>query len=553
MFQTDSPTREPDDIFLLPPAGHRARRLALFCIFAMPFLFGFLALALGQDANWDLRNYHWYNAYAFLTGRYEKDLLPSQTPWFYNPTLDVPYYLLATHVPARVAAFVLGAVQGINGSLLFMLCYAALLIHNVRHKVIICAALSLLGMLGGGGIALIGTCFGDNITSLGIFASALLLLRYQGTLFRAVWWRSLLWALLFGLPAGAMMGLKLPCVIFCVGLCGAVLFMRGVFARRVLIAFGLGLGILLGVMLTLGHWAWFLQTHFGSPLFPYFNTFFKAPLAPLTSARDTQFITRSLHDFWLFPWVFTDSPYRVGEIEWRDWRLLALYILLPIGIILRLIFGRNRDRVGSVNHAHVAPYLMALVAISYFVWLVMFCVYRYAVPLEMLAPLLIVLAIDLLPLRIATRQVACLFVLAIIACSIQAGNWGRHTGWLDHAVEADVPPLGDTSNLMVLMAGFEPFSHVIPSFPPDVTFVRIQSNFSSPDENKGINRLIHDKVDHHKGRMMVLIIPWQRHYADDALAYFNLRPKWQACQKVRDRLYPSGDLDLCPVETVRNL
>ncbi|MBV8060891.1 MAG: hypothetical protein JO126_05620 [Alphaproteobacteria bacterium] len=535
----------------MPPRGHRARKLALFFLFAMPFFFGVLALWLGQDANWDLRNYHWYNAYAFLNGRYDVDLLPSQTPWFYNPTLDVPYYLLATHVPARVAAFILGAVQGINYSLLFMLCYAALVINNTRQKVIVSAVLALMGMLGGGGIALIGTNFGDNITSLGVFTSALLLLRYQGQLFSTAWWRAILLALLFGLPAGAMMGLKLPSVTFCVGLCGAIVAMRGPLMRRVLIAFGFGLGVLAGVALALGHWAHFLQTHFGSPLFPYFNQIFKSPLAPLSSARDTQFVTRSLHDFLLFPWVFTDSPYRVGEIEWRDWRLLALYILLPLGVILRLIFGKDRARADGVGQAAVAPYLMTMVAISYFVWLVMFCVYRYAVPLEMLAPLLIVLAIDLLPLRIATRQVASLFILGIIACSIQGGNWGRHQGWLDHAVEADIPPLGNTSNLMVLMAGFDPFSHVIPLFPPDVTFVRIQSNFSSPDENKGINRLIHDKVDSHKGRLMIMVTPWQHHFADDALSYFNLRPSWRACQKVLDRLYPSGNLDLCPVERVR--
>src|SRR6204780_2772309 len=105
---------------LLPPKGHRARGLALALMMVAPFAFGALALALGQDANWDLRNYHWYNAYAILNGRYAIDILPSQTPWFYNPALDVPFYLLATHVPAMVTGFVLGCAQGLNFPLLFM-------------------------------------------------------------------------------------------------------------------------------------------------------------------------------------------------------------------------------------------------------------------------------------------------------------------------------------------------------------------------------------------------------------------------------------------------
>src|SRR5580700_9365509 len=93
---------------LLPPPAHRARLLVLTLLSLAPFAFGALALVLGQDANWDLRNYHWYNAYAFLNGRFGFDLLPAQTPWFYNPLIDVPFYLLAMHVPAMAAGFALG-------------------------------------------------------------------------------------------------------------------------------------------------------------------------------------------------------------------------------------------------------------------------------------------------------------------------------------------------------------------------------------------------------------------------------------------------------------
>src|ERR1700749_1383059 len=95
------------DLHLMPPKGHRAWRLALAILILMPFAFGALAVALGQDANWDLRNYHWYNAYAFLNGRYGFDLLPSQTPYFYNPTIDIPFFLLATHASAIVAGYAL--------------------------------------------------------------------------------------------------------------------------------------------------------------------------------------------------------------------------------------------------------------------------------------------------------------------------------------------------------------------------------------------------------------------------------------------------------------
>ncbi len=530
------------EIHLLPPKEHRARRLALAFLLLAPLAFGGLAVWLGQDGNWDLRNYHWYNAYAFLNGRYNIDLLPSQTPWFYNPTLDIPFYLLATHLPAIFVGFILGAVQGLNFVLLFMLAYAGLLIANPRHKVLVCAALAALGMLGGGGIALIGTTFYDNVTSLGLFLSALLVVRNHDRILR-----DLPLALMCGIPAGMAMGLKLPCFTFCFGLCAAILLTTGTVHRRFFAAMAFGTGILVGVAITLGHWAYFLQTHFGSPLFPYFNDVFKAPLAPLSSARDLQYVPRSLHDFFMFPFIFTDSPFRTGEIPWRDWRIPILYVLVPIAVVARLIFGRSRYGHDAVSAPNVARYLLWATIFSYFAWLIMFGIYRYAVPIEMIAPLLIVFSLGMLPIKPSARALLTAFVLLVITVSVQGGNWGRRPAWLDHFIEVDVPPLGDTSNAMLLMAGFEPYSHLVTQFPPEMPVVRIQSNFTSPDQDKAFNRLLHERVDAHKGRFMLLIPIWQHNVAAEALGYFKLAADWKACQTVQDRLYDGTVFDLCPV------
>src|ERR1700691_250345 len=189
-------------IRLLPPHYTTSRKCAIGLLIAAPFAIGVVALLLGQDANWDLRNYHWYNAYALLNGRYGFDLLPSQTPWFYNPALDVPFYLLAAHAPAKIAGFALGILQGLNFILLFMMAHAALAVKNARWKIAICAALAGLGMLGGGEIALLGTTFYDNVTSLGFFLSALLVVRYYDRLMTAPEPRAFGLAFLCGLPSG---------------------------------------------------------------------------------------------------------------------------------------------------------------------------------------------------------------------------------------------------------------------------------------------------------------------------------------------------------------
>jgi hypothetical protein len=534
----------------LPPRDHRARWLALAIMILAPFAFGFLSICMGQDANWDLRNYHWYNAWAFIDHRYDRDLLPSQTPYFYNPLIDVPFFLLATHVPAKVAGFALGFVQGLNFILIFMIAHAALIVPNPRHKTIICAALATLGMLGGGGIAQIGTTFGDNITSLGVLLSAALVVRHLERLCIDAVARIVLLAFLFGLPAGLMMGLKLPSVIYCVGLCGGLLFVGGGFKRRVILAFAFGCGVMAGLAITLGHWAYFLNSHYGSPLFPYFNDIFKSPLEPTVSARDVEYSPHGFGDWIGMPFIIAHSAYRVGEINWRDWRLPILYALAPAAILLRLFFGRNRAPTDAIASPFAVRYLLATFALSYAAWLVMFTIYRYAVTIEMVAPLLIVFCVGMLPLRVATRGLIAAFLLAVVSASILPGNWHRRDVWLDRFVEAGVPPLSDTSHLMILMAGIEPYSHLLPEFPTDISFVRIQSNFSAPQEDIGFNRLIHERVDAHKlagGHFMMLIPDWQKDLANKDMSYFGLKLANVPCQSVTDRLFDDKKISLCPV------
>ncbi|MFA5040699.1 MAG: hypothetical protein WC464_03595 [Bdellovibrionales bacterium] len=534
----------------LPEKGQPARLLALALLFLAPLAFGFLAIGLGQDANWDLRNYHFYNAYAFLNDRYAMDLLPSQTPYFYNPLMDVPFFVLATSVPAKVAGFALGFVQGLNFILLFIMAHAVLVVPKPLHKVVVCAALSALGMLGGGGIAQIGTTFGDNMTSLGVFLSAALVLRYIENLSTDAVAKAFRYALIFGLPVGLMTGLKLPAAIYAVGLCGGLLFVGKDLRRGFALSFAFGLGALIGCAVTLGPWAVFLQAHFGSPLFPYFNDFFGSPLAPPTSARDMQYAPHSWSDYFLIPFIFAKTAYRVGEIELRDWRIPILYVLLPAAFVLRLLLNRRSADRRDFTAPDKAKYLLIGFALAYVAWLVMFSIYRYAVTLEMMTPLLILLAVGLLPIGVKKRAVIAACLLVVVALSVQPGNWTRREAWLDLFVEAQVPDLGDTSNLMILMAGMEPYSHVIPEFPPEISFVRIQSNFSSPEEDKGINKLLHERVDAHRkkgGRFMMLVPLWQVSAAEDAAAYFGLKVASKECKQVTDKLFNDSPLSLCPV------
>ena len=49
---------------------------------------GTSAYLLGQDQNWDLLNYHFYNAYALFHGRIFMDFAPAGIQTYSNPLLD---------------------------------------------------------------------------------------------------------------------------------------------------------------------------------------------------------------------------------------------------------------------------------------------------------------------------------------------------------------------------------------------------------------------------------------------------------------------------------
>ena len=50
------------------------------------------------DNNWDLRNYHLYNAFAWLDGRVSRDLFAAGYQSYFNPLLDLPYYVLSVQL-----------------------------------------------------------------------------------------------------------------------------------------------------------------------------------------------------------------------------------------------------------------------------------------------------------------------------------------------------------------------------------------------------------------------------------------------------------------------
>lgn len=521
---------------LLPPPRDPLRKWVLGLLVLAPFAYGVLALLLGADASWDLRNYHWYNAYAYVTGRHDSgiDFLPAQSQFFLNPWLDVPFYLLATHVPLKLAYFILGTVQGLNFPLLFMLSWMTLVIPKSLHKAGACAVLAALGTFSAMGISEIGAVFYDNVTSLGILLTAVLVLRHLRYLAEAPEARAAMAAALCSLPAGLFVGLKMTCASFCLAECFALLVVLGINRRGFLVAFAFGCGGLLGYAITYGHWGWFLFTHYGSPTFPFFNKFFHAPLMPPVSIGDYFVLGGSAK--LLHPFVIAIDPYMANEIWWQDWRIPILYVFLICAVASTVFFG-TKKAAEPLAAALPSRFLLWTAAAGYFTWISFEAVYRYLMPLEMLSPLLIVVCAGLMPFTLRTRWQTAASALIVIAVTLQPGTWGRHHVWPEKIASISDTGLSKDADALVLMAGYDAYAYLLPEFPPGVSFLRIQSRTFRPEEKLGINDLIADKIAAHKGSIRLFVTARDMKTAEAALARFRLALVPKTCREVTDRLY----------------
>ena len=521
------------------PVIQRAAQSDVFgiaaCVIA-PLATGILAVVLGQDANWDLRNYHWYNAHAALNGRFGIDLAPAHTPTYFNPLLDIVLYGLAMMAPAKGVSFALGLVQGFNFIPLYFISVLLIPWWATLGRGTVGAAIAGVGLLGGGHFGLIGTTFFDNVVSIPILFGIWLSLRalHHGES------RGVMWALI-GALIGFGVGLKLPAATYGLGFCVALAVADGSFRARLIRTLNGGLGAFAGMMASAGWWMGHLYVATGNPMFPFFNQVFRSPLALAEGYRDTQFVPGSPLEAIAFPFLLGLNPRIAGEIEFTDYRIAAM-AAIGIAVAVVLLTRRRHETVPALSAPIV--FATAFLVVSYTAWLGMFAIYRYLITIEMLAPIMIAAMIARSPLSGAVRAVAVATVLAALAATTRPGDWGR-VPWSNDFVEVSLPQDVDPGS-MVLMAGHTPTAWVASAFPDTVPFVRLHGFSYGPDDgDAGWAGEARRRVAAHRGSMYLVIDHNERDVAEDVLTQYALQPMIDDCRAIGSNL--SDDVRLCPV------
>lgn len=460
--------------------GHRSRPLLGSLDAGLLAAYGALAAVLGytlgQDLNWDLLNYHFYNPYQLLGGRLDRDIHVAGVQTFHNPLLDLPIYAaVRAGVPPVVFFVSLSAFHGVAlwavHRITVMLVPAAY--SSLAHAAGMLAALTAAA--GAGFHSGIGSTMGDNTVGVPLLLALLLLLRAVeddavpeagtprgGAIIAA------------GVLAGAAVGAKFTAGPVAVGLAAVALGLPGPLGARIGRLGRFGAGGVLGLALAGGFWMWLMYRHFESPVFPYFNSVFQSSFAPLHGAADDRFFpaTPLQRLFYPFFWIATQNL--VIEPVFHDARLAAAFLAVA-GLGTAAALERGAAAVADGGAPLRRLHLLAIwFAVSYALWLPLFSYYRYLIPLEVMAGALVIGGAAALARRWSgAAGIAAPVCLALIL-GTQAPDWSRRA-WSDSYFGVDGAALARFEGATVFVWDM-PQGYLVPFFPESTTFLRLLGN-----------------------------------------------------------------------------
>ena len=502
------------------------------------------AAMLGGDSTWDTRNYHLYNPFALLTGKWRTDIAAAQMQSYLPPTLDIPYYLLVRKIgDTRLLNILLEIPHAVAAVLAFLLSLRLLHATDLVSRLTAAVAI-LIGVTGAMTMPFMATAMSD-MAGVSLVLGGLLLLMPEDPLqglplirFGAA-----------GLLCGAAVGLKLTFVSAAGGLCLAVLVLPAPGASVILLRLlALGCGGVLGGLLT-GGWWWALAWHaWGNPLFPFFNNIFHSPLLGPGSLPDVLLARRSAtmpESFFvaiLFPFLW-GSPLAwqayfhqaVIEFHIRDPRF-GIALIAVIAILIRSFRRELRSNI----QIFVSVFFIA----SFVLWEATDPAVRYLSFLELLTGVLMaVCAIDFVRTPRGRRAVlfGLVFVLGALRLITIYPGPERASGH-SPPLQASLPRVSD-GGLVVLLDG-SPLAYLALFEPVDVRFVGANNNLIHPGGSTLLDQDVADVVSSQDHDMWGLESPEASPgEADRALAFYRLERS--SCSWVRTNLVDSGHVRMC--------
>ena len=162
----------------------------------------------------------------------------------------------------------------------------------------------------------------------------------------------------------------------------------------------------------------------------------------------------------------------------------------------------------------------------------------------MMAPLLIAMAVGLLPIAKKTRLIgiAVLFFFAMLftrSAIMERAPLG------DPYIAVDLPKIDEPARTMVLMTGDSPLGFIAPSLPREVPILRIDGWMVQPDDGTLLTREMKKRVNAHRGALLLIADAYDMNRAKTALGQYGLAIDADKCRLFDTNLI--GVYQWCPL------
>lgn len=445
----------------------RVTALAL-ASYAVAVAIGFVAcLALGQDFNFDGRNYHYYNAFAWLADRTFSDVAGGQLQGYFNPLASLPFYLATTHLPPRAATFALVMLWALPLLPLTYVIFAALPRARVdASNIVLCVAGLALAGTSAVYTSQIGASFNDPwLSTFALAALATLLFPSPRVTTKR--------AAIAGFLTAGVAGLKWGYVFFLVALICVVAIasrrrLRNLATNATAVCIGAGAGIAVWG----GFWFYRVWRELGNPVFPMFNAIFRSPYYQHTNFGVAQYTMRSWQELLGYPWALARGGVRSVEFPTRDarWLVAAAACVLAYRYLWR-------------NQA--LRWLLVYWLVAFVGWGVSLGIHRYAVVLDLLVgPLFVGALAHAVRGRVAQLSLAGAALVVCLATTT-VPNFS-HVPFTTDWFEVDLPASLKEKPSNVLFASWEPIAFLAAKLHPESRIYRIGSSLGfTPDSPFG--------------------------------------------------------------------
>jgi hypothetical protein len=435
-----------------------------FVFFLIPIIFGLWSLLLGQDRNFDLANYHLYNAFSFLNDKFDSDFAVASYQTYQNPILDLLYFFLIQHTPPQFTSFLMGWIHGLVFIILFIIC-SKIIKENSLNKSLF---LAISGCLTANFLSGIGNTMGDNTTAiLTTLSIAIIILRWDELNENRLSVYS--YPLIFsGLLMGVATGLKLTNASFALALGLSILTVKSNRISKNLIY---SLSALSGLLLVSGFWYFKIWGAFRNPIFPMYSNLFPNTFMdhnPFAN-EDSLLGPQNFIELILWPYISSIEYQRIGrglihQIYWPIIYTLAIFLLY------KKLLKKKMTKPFKEKEIFISCFVFA----SYLIWLTIFTTQRYLVTAEVFLPMLIYIYIS----KIYPQEKTWVFskrLIIISALVVLIGGFGSygHSSFTSPPFQAKLPKIENPSKVIILMTDKTPLGWLVTLFPKNISFIRL--------------------------------------------------------------------------------